>query len=129
MAKLKNHNSKLFLNLACGEVFIQDSNWINFDYSSKNKCVKTIDLLSRFPLKDNSISAIYCSHFLEHIPLEKVNFFLSECRRVLKKGGYIRIVTPDFIEMCKSYLKYLHKDRDYSNYLITEIIDQLVRKK
>ena len=77
MEKLKNQKSNLFLNLACGEIYIKNSNWINFDYSSKNKCVKTVDLLSRFPLTDNSISAIYCSHFLEHIPIEKVNFFLS----------------------------------------------------
>lgn len=129
MAKLESQMSKLFLNLACGEVYIQNSNWINYDYSSNNKCVKIVDLLSRFPLKNNSISAIYCSHFLEHVPLEKVNFFLSECYRVIKIGGYIRIVTPDFVEMSKSYLKYLHKDRDYSHYLIAEIIDQLVRKK
>jgi len=129
MEKLKNQKSNLFLNLACGEIYIKNSNWINFDCYSNNKFVKTADLLSRFPLKDNSISAIYCSHFLEHIPLEKVNFFLSECHRVLKIGGSIRIVTPDFIEMCKAYIKYIHMDRDYSHYLITEIIDQLVRKR
>ena len=128
MEKLKNQKNNIFLNLACGDVYVKNSNWVNLDYYSNNSFVRTTDLLSRFPLKDNTITAIYCSHFFEHIPLNKVNFFLSECYRVLKIGGSIRIVTPDFLEMCNSYLKYVGKNKDYSQFLITEILDQLVRK-
>ena len=119
----------IYLNLACGNIYLKKKNWINFDFYSRDKFVKSIDLLKKFPLNDNSVDAIYCSHFIEHIPLSRINFFLNECYRVLKFKGFIRIVTPDFVEMCISYLKFLRKDPDKSTFLITEIIDQLVRKK
>jgi predicted SAM-dependent methyltransferase len=129
MEKLKNQKSNIFLNLACGDVYIKNSNWINLDYYSSNSFVRSVDLLSRLPLKDGTVSAIYCSHFLEHIPIDKVDFFLSECYRVLKIKGIIRIITPNFLEMCNAYVKSVKKNLDNSEFLITEILDQLVRKK
>ena len=57
--------------------------------------VKYCDAGKGLPYRDESINKIYSSHFLEHIPQEKGIHFLSECFRVLKKPGIMRLVIPD----------------------------------
>lgn len=47
------------------------------------------------PYDSGSVDNIYCSHVLEHVPLESSARFLAECRRVLKPGGVLRIVVPN----------------------------------
>jgi hypothetical protein len=47
-----------------------------------------------WPWKDDSISEVHCSHFLEHLnSMERVLFF-NELYRVLEKGGKAAIITP-----------------------------------
>jgi hypothetical protein len=45
---------------------------------------------------DNSVSEIYASHFVEHIPRVKRWPFFEECWRVLKDGGTMRIFVPSW---------------------------------
>ncbi len=47
------------------------------------------------PIKSNSVDYIFSCHFIEHLSKNDANFLLSECYRVLKKGGIIRSVIPD----------------------------------
>ena len=117
------------LNIACGSIFLEDG-WVNIDFNPVNKNIIKFNLLEKLPFEDEHFEIIYTSNFIEHIPLEKVNFFLDECFRILKKGGKIRIVTPDFDEMCRAFIK-CSDDKDFKkkNFVKTEIIDQLVRKK
>lgn len=58
---------------------------------------------SKLPFDDNSVDAIYTSHTFEHIFPDRLPFVLSECRRVLKKNGVIRIVVPDIDIALKAY--------------------------
>jgi SAM-dependent methyltransferase len=47
-----------------------------------------------YPLKDESIDAVFSSHFLEHLDGgERIKFF-NECYRFLKPGGKMRFVHP-----------------------------------
>ena len=116
------------VNLACGNTYIDDKNWINFDYVSTGKSVLQADLLAKLPLVDSSIDFVYTSHFLEHIPRKYLNSFLSECYRILKPGGIIRIVVPDLEEICRSYLHYRdNSEHIRANFLILELLDQCVR--
>ena len=52
-----NLNSVKYLNLACGENYINNNQWLNCDFI-KNQGVKKIDLLGKLPLKSNSIEAL-----------------------------------------------------------------------
>jgi|SRR5580658_3745398 hypothetical protein len=53
--------------------------------------------LVRNPLfKDNSVSEIVASHFLEHVPHGIRWRFMEECYRVLKVGGIMRIFVPNW---------------------------------
>ena len=116
------------LNLACGGVFITSNDWINLDYVSSGTHVQAANLLETLPFESNSISLVYSSHFLEHIPLHQVPSFLRECHRVLEPGGVIRLVLPDFEEMCREYLSQLDRcDYTKAKLCVIDIIDQCVR--
>jgi len=119
-----------FVNIGCGESFITDKNWVNLDYISSHPSVKQANLLEKLPFKNNSVNVIYSSHFLEHIPRDKVPFFLQECYRVLKLNGKIRLVLPDLENLCKEYIQQREKENhEEANFCVLEIIDQCVRKQ
>lgn len=40
----------------------------------------------RFPFADNEFDYVICSHVLEHVPMEELDLFISELKRVAKKG-------------------------------------------
>ena len=119
-----------FINLACGQVFIENSNWINFDYVNSSESVKKANLLKRLPINHEIADLVYSSHFLEHIPRSKVNDFLNEILRILKPGGIVRFVLPDLENMANSYVN-LRKQGDHqkADFLVLEMIDQCVRNK
>jgi predicted SAM-dependent methyltransferase len=48
--------------------------------------------------------AIYASHVWEHLYLKDGEFALSECHRVLKAGGVVRIVVPPLHDYCDEYV-------------------------
>ncbi len=68
------------------------------------------DCRRRLPFSDSSVDYLYTSHFLEHLPRYQAIKFLSECRRVLKPSGVLRISIPDIKELAE---KYLQADGDF----------------
>jgi len=54
-----------------------------------------VDITKKLPLEDNSIDYIFCEEAIEHIDLNNRYSLLKECLRVLKKGGVLRVATPD----------------------------------
>ena len=105
---LSNHESlNHCLNIGCGG-FIHPL-WDCHDYpaltpyyksiqSSSGKNFFPIDLTDhsyKLPYEDNSVSLIYCSHTLEHIPVLSISYFLKESFRTLAPEGVLRIVLPD----------------------------------
>ncbi len=118
------------LNIGCGSV--HPNGWMNVDYSLGarftripfydfiNRRMKLFDLdpdgnprqwdgvrihnlQKRFPWADESVDVVYASHILEHFSKEEGLLLLKECRRVLKKGGIIRIVVPDLKVLVDRY--------------------------
>lgn len=117
------------INLACGDIFINGDGWINFDYASCSSAVRKANLLGELPLESNSALLVYSSHFLEHIPYGEVPSFIAECHRLLQPGGILRLVLPDFENLCRAYLENREsgKHRE-ANFILLEIIDQCVRQ-
>ena len=118
----------LKVNLACGNTFVCGDNWLNVDYSSFNSSVLQANILSRLPINNNSAELVYSSHFLEHIPRDKVDSFLLECWRILKPGGVLRLVVPDLENLCRIYL--YHRDQcehEKADFVVLELLDQCVR--
>ena len=70
--------------------------WLNVDiYTGASNQVAYMDATKKFPFQNNSFDYIFSEHMIEHIDHTQGNFMLSECFRVLKPGGKIRIATPD----------------------------------
>jgi SAM-dependent methyltransferase len=92
------------------------------------------DLRKGIPFPDNSIDAVYHSHFLEHLDRQDAPRFLTEVRRVLKPGGIHRIVVPDWEQICREYVEHVdrcHEDgraQQHDNY-ISGMVEQMVRKE
>ena len=63
------------------------------------------DVTKPLPFRDNSFSAIYASHLLEHLYLEEAKALLKECHRVLESQGILRIVVPDLKAIVFDYLE------------------------
>lgn len=65
------------------------------------------DLNTILPFKNNIFEAIECQQVIEHLknPLK----FMEECYRILKKEGFIVLVTPDIMKFkFKFYWDYTH---------------------
>ena len=96
-----------FINFGSGAFF--HSRWKNYDYpgqspyyqsvqGKKDEDFIAIDLCKKnleVPEAANSVALIYCSHTLEHLDKASSFRFLSECFRMLKEGGVIRVALPN----------------------------------
>lgn len=79
------------LNLGCGRKILKDA--INVDVTKYPGVDAVVDLsVYPWPWTDESIDGIYASHVIEH--LEDPVRFINECRRILKKGGFLRLNLP-----------------------------------
>jgi predicted SAM-dependent methyltransferase len=108
MARMKLYSAhtqgKLYLNLGCGE--ITHSEWLNIDQHYAEGVLRH-DLRKALPFDQGVVDAIYSSHVLEHLPPTEAKRFLSECYRVMKPNGIVRIVVPDLEKLCTAYLAQL----------------------
>jgi predicted SAM-dependent methyltransferase len=87
-------NQSRKLHLGAGSSF--NDGWLTSDLAAKiGGSTVYIDAVKKLPFKDNSFDFIYCEHMIEHISYEQAENMLRECSRVMKKGGRIRISTPD----------------------------------
>lgn len=68
------------------------------------------DLSFGIPFKDNTVSFVYSSHFLEHLFLKDAELLLKESWRVLKSGGIVRITVPNLAYAIKLYERGYKKE-------------------
>jgi SAM-dependent methyltransferase len=122
----------LLLNLGCGSRFHKD--WINIDFASQSNDVLEHNLLSGIPFESNHFDVLYHSHLLEHFSKADASHFISECYRVLKPNGIIRIAVPDLEKIVRTYLDCLEKalnsevnSEENYNWILLELYDQVVR--
>jgi predicted SAM-dependent methyltransferase len=100
---LRNHcrgKTELLLNVGCGEIIQRD--WVNIDFDPKPGAFY-FNALNPLPLDDGSVRRIHAEHFLEHLDYTDVVRFLSESKRILAKGGTMRIVVPDAERYMRAY--------------------------
>ena len=90
------------LHLGYGNLYLDD--YINVDRYSGIADLK-VDITDLSVINNNKVSEIYMSHVLEHFKRSEVLNFLSECNRVLKIGGILRVSVPDFDQVVKVYNK------------------------
>ncbi|MBD2700681.1 methyltransferase domain-containing protein [Spirosoma sp. BT702] len=64
---------------------------------------RPLDLTSRQPFADNSFEYGFCEDFIEHLTQAESITFLSECFRVLKPGGILRMSFPGLEGVLKNH--------------------------
>jgi len=92
------------LHIGCGPHRLEG--WLNTDVDTSQAAIY-LDATARFPFAPNTFEFIFSEHMIEHIPIAAAEGFLSECARVLKPNGVLRIATPDM-----AFLFELWKDNN-----------------
>lgn len=85
--------------------------WVNVDISPQ--CDFYWDLTDGLPFPDNSVSAIYSSHLLEHLTLHQSRKLLTECLRVLKPRSEISICVPNARIFIDHYLENIDLPQEF----------------
>lgn len=122
-----------YLNLGCGGRTHPD--WINIDIAPGLPEVMQHDLSKGIPFPDQSCEIVYHAAVLEHLRRADAETFVTDCFRVLKSGGILRVGVPDLEQICRVYLDTLDKAaagdpqaaHDY-DWMMLELLDQTVRE-
>ena len=71
------------------------SGWLNTEFGwGPPPGVLYLDATQPFPIDSNSFDYVFSEHMIEHVPVRGAIAMLTECHRILKPGGRIRISTP-----------------------------------
>lgn len=118
--KAKNAEKTIGLDLGCGQ------NRVQTDYFEQQMQVKVdmvtgvdyvkaegVDIVHNltkfpYPFKDESVDAIYSSHFAEHLDGFERAKFMDECYRILKPGGKMRLMHP-YYKSVRAVQDFTHK--------------------
>jgi hypothetical protein len=123
---------KLTRNYTTGKLAFGEQNKYGFSYFWVTVDVTgadfNIDLRDHKPLPfiDNSQSIIYSTHMVEHLDPDTLDHFLQESYRILRKGGAIRLETPD---AARSVQAYRNNDRSFLDYFARDNAINLVRDR
>lgn len=71
--------------------------WTGLDIRPNPPEVLQCDLRSPLPVAADAVEAVLAEHVLEHLDLDDVVRLLGECRRVLRPGAPLRVVSPDVV--------------------------------
>lgn len=77
--------------------------WLNVDLEPLDRSIVIMDATKPFCLGNDTFDYVFTEHMIEHIRFEEADYMLSECFRVLKKGGKIRISTPNLVFLMDLY--------------------------
>jgi predicted SAM-dependent methyltransferase len=83
------------LHVGCGKHIL--SGWLNTDTYVQDPSlpIYCFDARQKFPFADGIFAHVFSEHMIEHIPYSAGLHMLSECQRVLKPLGVLRLCTPD----------------------------------
>jgi hypothetical protein len=122
------------LNIGCGKRF--HPGWANLDLNPASAQVRSHDVSKGIPYPDSSFDVVYHSHLLEHLERKSGAFLLSECHRVLRRGGVVRVVVPDLERIAQLYLQALERASSgasewhgHYEWMMLELYDQTVRAR
>jgi predicted SAM-dependent methyltransferase len=81
-----------------------DSRQYEFIQFARSNSVEYGNAVRRLPLPSDSVDVIYSSHMLEHLDRTEAMLFLRESKRVLRRGGTLRLAVPDLRHHVRNYI-------------------------
>ena len=103
----------LYLNLGSGPRGLDSPEWVNIDGFKDTNVEYLCDFSRPLPFKDGTFDGIFCEHVFEHFTYENGRRLMTECMRILKPGGVLRIVVPDGNKVLASYFNEPKKIIEY----------------
>jgi predicted SAM-dependent methyltransferase len=96
--------------------------WLNTDIAIVPG-VFHMDAAKPFPLRDAAFDYVFTEHMIEHISYPGAVSMLGECFRVMRPGGVIRVVTPDFSALLRLYRNHADGvESEYHDYFMKHFI-------
>ncbi len=80
---------------AGGDVRPNEDGWVNCDIRRLDGIDCVFDVTMTFPFPSSEFGETLANDLIEHLPFDKVPFFLSECFRVMAPGGVLNLRLPD----------------------------------
>jgi predicted SAM-dependent methyltransferase len=77
--------------------------WVNVDLDVASLPDVAADLARPLPFRDGAAALMHTEDFIDQLTLAGARAFLGECRRVLRPGGVLRVLTPDLAELARLY--------------------------
>jgi predicted SAM-dependent methyltransferase len=77
--------------------------WLNTTLQPLKVASVHLNATKPYPMPDASFDYVFSEHMIEHVTFQDGQAMLRECFRVLKKGGKIRLSTPDLERMLALY--------------------------
>ena len=109
-------DDKIRLNLGCGDDIKKE--FINIDISKFHENILNIDIKDiKSNFSENTVDEIYAKDVLEHVGLPNAKKFLKDWSSLLKKGGFITLITPCLDLFIDAFRKNLI-DEEKFNYLL-----------
>jgi predicted SAM-dependent methyltransferase len=99
--KLIQNSPEPKLHLGCAYTILPG--WVNIDLLGRVPADVALDVTKPLPFADASIEAIFTEHMVEHLTYQEAFRLARECARVLRPGGVVRVVVPDFGRYARSY--------------------------
>ena len=92
------------MKLSIGAGLRRMEGWTHVDIDPALQPGIVADIARPLPLPDDSVACIFCEEVLTQIPPAACVAFLTECRRVLKPGGVVRVLMPGLERFVDAYL-------------------------
>lgn len=108
---LRRFSSPYRLHVGCGTVRLPG--WVNADGNAAVRPDLLWDARRPFPLPAQSCSLIYSEHFIEHLGYEDGVRFVTDCHRLLRPGGVLRLATPSLSRIVAKYSSDDWRDQDW----------------
>ena len=79
--------------------------WINVDLDPSLRPDVVTELTRGVPFASGAVDFIFAEDLVAYLGLPGLRVFLSECRRILKPQGAMRVLTPDLARLARMYLE------------------------
>lgn len=89
------------LQIGSGHNLLQG--WLNTTLYPIEPGTVFLDARRPFPIPTDSLDCVFSEHVIEHLEFDEAAHMLRECHRTLKRGGRIRIATPDLKQIIALY--------------------------
>lgn len=78
--------------------------WVHVDWCCGREVQVIADCGTRLPFADAVADFLHSEDFIDQLPLARAEIFVDECHRILKPGGFMRLLTPDLEQLARMYL-------------------------